>query len=140
MQLAIALGKRALVSGNPPVGALIVHNDQILGEGVESGKTTNDITNHAEILSIRDVIRNGYQDELSDSTIYTTHEPCIMCSYLIRHHKIPRIIFGMAVPHVGGYTSDFNVLCTRQVAKWGNEPEVVGGVLAEECEVLSNSK
>lgn len=137
MRLAIALGKRALASGNPPVGAIMVCNDQIIGEGIESGKSTNDITNHAEILSIRDAISNGHRDKLEGSTLYTTHEPCMMCSYVIRHHKIGSVVYGMAVAHIGGATSDFDLLCTSKVPNWGNGPEIIGGLLQEECRELS---
>ena len=137
MQLAVVLAKKALASCNPPVGTLIVHHDQILGEGIESGKSTHDITNHAEILAVRDAIRNGHQGKLADSILYTTHEPCIMCSYVIRHHKISKVIYGIAVAHVGGATSDFDLLCTRKVPKWGKGPEITGGILEKECRELS---
>lgn len=53
--------------------------------------------------------------------MYTTHEPCIMCSYMIRHHRIPEIIFGTAVPYIGGLTSQFGVLATEAVPKWGKQ-------------------
>ena len=51
----------------------------------------------------------GYRDMLGQSTLYTTHEPCIMCSYLIRHHRIPWVVYGVSVQHVGGVTSQYSV-------------------------------
>lgn len=137
MRSALALAKKALTSGNPPVGAVLVWDDEIIGEGIESGKTTNNITNHAEILAIQDAIQKGYSDRLPGSTLYTTHEPCIMCSYVIRQHRIGQIIFGVPVDHVGGYSSEFKVLCTEVVPKWGKRPVIMTNVLADECLLLS---
>ena len=62
MRNSLELGKQALAEGNSPVGSVIVYQDKIIGEGVEAGKTANDVTYHAEILAIRDAIKNGYQD------------------------------------------------------------------------------
>jgi tRNA(adenine34) deaminase len=137
MQQCLDLAKSALKTGNPPVGALIVWDGKIIGMGIESGKSTGDITNHAEILSVRDALKNGHADKLHLAHMYTTHEPCIMCSYLIRHHKIAEIIYGTSVPNVGGSTSQFNILSTEDVPKWGNKPKIIGDVCVEECDKLN---
>jgi len=133
MQICIEIAKIALESGNPPVGAIIVFNDKILGIGVESGKSTGDITNHAEILAVKDTISNGKGKLLKESVMYTTHEPCIMCSYVIRHYKIPKIVYSLPVDFIGGDTSKFSVLKTEHVPKWGKTPEIVSGI----CELDS---
>lgn len=137
MQQCLGLAKSALKAGNPPVGAVIVLDEKIIGTGIEAGKSTGDITNHAEILAIRDALKNGYSGKLHLASMYTTHEPCIMCSYMIRHHKIPEIIYGITVEHVGGLTSKYNVLAAEDVPKWGNKPNVISGVCAEECHALN---
>ncbi|WP_316738938.1 nucleoside deaminase [Pedobacter aquatilis] len=137
MHQCLQLAKLALAAGDPPVGVLIVFEDSILGKGIESGKSTGDITNHAEILAVRDVIKNGHLDKLSRSTMYTTHEPCIMCSYVLRHHQIPKIVYGTSVPFVGGFSSKFNVLSTSDVPKWGEGPEIVSGICINECVQLN---
>jgi tRNA(adenine34) deaminase len=137
MRHCISLAKTALAAGDPPVGAIIVFEGTVIGTGIESGRSTGDITNHAEILAVRDAIKNGYANRLYSSGMYTTHEPCIMCAYVIRHHRISEIIFGASVPFVGGATSRFNVLSTEDILKWGNSPRVISGVFAEECEQLS---
>lgn len=137
MQQCIALAEQALESGNAPVGAVVVFREQVIGKGIESGRSTNDVTNHAEILAIKDAIENGHQDLLSKSKMYSTHEPCIMCSYVIRHHKIPYIIYGSAVPFIGGATSSFNVLTTAGVPSWGAQPVVIGEICAKECSELT---
>lgn len=133
MQQCLELAKRALTAGDPPVGAVIVFDNKIIGKGIEAGKTTGDVTNHAEILAVRDAIENGYRDKLNVSTMYTTHEPCIMCSYVIRHHRIPKIVYGAAVPDVGGATSRFDILTSKDIAKWGNGPEIISGICLADC-------
>ncbi len=137
MQQCIELAKEALENGNPPVGSLIIHDDVIIGKGIESGKTTGDITNHAEIEAVRDAIERGNQHLLSHSEMYTTHEPCIMCSYVIRHHRIAHIIYGASVDSIGGHTSQFNLMDTQSIPQWGPKPQVTPGILESECRALS---
>ena len=137
MEKCISLAKKALEKGNPPVGAILVVDDKIIGSGIESGKSTGDITNHAEILAIRDAINSQNIKQLSKATMFTTHEPCIMCSYLIRHHKIPAIVYGSAVDYIGGHTSTFKILNTTAVPKWEDAPTIIENVLAGRCKALS---
>jgi len=147
MQQCLKLARLALAAGDPPVGVVIVHEGEIIGTGIESGKSTGDITNHAEILAVRDAIKNGHVDKLGLATMYTTHEPCIMCSYVLRHHHIPKIVYGTSVPFIGGSSSRFNILSTKDVPKWGDGPEIISGVCLDECiqlnedfkKVLANS-
>ncbi|MBT2622279.1 nucleoside deaminase [Chryseobacterium sp. ISL-6] len=133
----IELAKQALEKGNPPVGSLLVFNDKIIGRGIESGKSTGDITQHAEILAVKDALEKGYRDTLNQSILISTHEPCIMCSYLIRHHKIAKIVFGVSVPSVGGQSSEFKILETEIIPKWGKKPTIESGILQHECELLN---
>ena len=137
MHQCVSLAKVALAAGNPPVGALIVFEGNVIGTGIESGKSTGDITNHAEIIAIRTAIKNGYSDKLPQACLFTTHEPCIMCSYMIRHHRIPKIVYGTDVPYVGGFTSQFTILTTEDVPKWGNKPKVITGICLDECNTLN---
>lgn len=136
MHKCLQLAKEALNKGNPPVGAIMVINNKIIGEGIEAGKSSGDLTNHAEIVSIRDAIENGFLKDLHKAIMYTTHEPCVMCSYLIRHHKIPHIVFGTSVDYIGGYTSKFKILNTIEVPKWGNKPKITEGICKSKCEEL----
>ncbi len=137
MHQCLDLAKIALAEGNPPVGAIIVLDEKVIGTGIESGKSTGDITNHAEIMAIRDALKNGYSDKLHLASMYTTHEPCIMCSYMIRHHKIPEIVYGTSVPYIGGFTSKYDILATEDVPKWGIKPKVIGDICIEECNALN---
>jgi len=135
MKICIKIAKIALENGNPPVGAIIVNNGQVLGVGIESGRSTGDITNHAEILAVKDAISNGKGNVLNESVMYTTHEPCIMCSYVIRHYKLPKIVYSVPVNFIGGNTSKFSVLKTEDVPKWGKVPKIVSGI----CELESQN-
>ncbi|WP_267402829.1 MULTISPECIES: nucleoside deaminase [unclassified Chryseobacterium] len=134
----IELGKQALENGNPPVGSLLVFEDKIIGKGIESGKSSGDITQHAEILAVKDALANGYRDILNQAILFSTHEPCIMCSYFIRHYQIKKIVFGTSVPLVGGQTSEFKILETETIPKWGKKPEIESGILQQECEMLND--
>ncbi len=137
MHKCLQLANEALNKGNPPVGAILVVNDKVIGKGIEAGKSSGDLTNHAEIQSIRNAMENGHLNDLHRAIIYTTHEPCIMCSYLIRHHRIPHIVFGSSVKYIGGYTSKFNILSTMEVPKWGNVPKITKGICKTKCEQLT---
>lgn len=139
MTKCLELAKIALARNNPPVGAILVYRDAIIGEGIESGKSTRDITNHAEINAIRDAIKNNLEDKIGESVMYTTHEPCIMCSYVIRHHNFRKLVYGSKVSHVGGHTSNFKLLAAEGVPKWNVMPEIVSGVLEFECSTLINA-
>ncbi|PZF72767.1 nucleoside deaminase [Taibaiella soli] len=137
MRQCLSLAREALAAGNPPVGALLVYEGQIIGTGIESGKSTGDITNHAEILAIRDAINKGYSDKLSKACMYTTHEPCIMCSYVIRHHHIPELLYGISVTYVGGFTSVFEILSTAEIPNWGSAPKITNDICVDECAALN---
>lgn len=137
MEECIALARTAMANGNFPVGCVIVKNGTIIGKGSEAVKSSNDITNHAEIEAIRNALKNLGTGNLRECELYTTHEPCLMCSYVIRHHKIKTVIYGAPVDHVGGVTSDLKVMLTTKVPHWGTPPVIISHVLEKECKLLS---
>jgi tRNA(adenine34) deaminase len=139
MNQCLDLAKIALAAGDPPVGAIIVLEGKIIGSGIESGRSTGDVTNHAEILAVREAVKKGFSSDLHLATMYTTHEPCIMCSYVIRHYKIPKLVYGITVPVVGGLSSRFDILITEDVPKWGSGPQITGGICLPECEQLNEA-
>lgn len=110
--------------GESPVGSIVVLEGKVVGEGIEAGKGKQDVTCHAEVEAIRQAVKTVGKD-LSGATLYTTHEPCILCSYVIRHHRISRVVIRQKVAHIGGATSVFPVLTTRSVALWDEPPEVL---------------
>ncbi len=137
MKMCLKLSEQALKNGDPPVGAILVVGDEVVGQGIESGRTTNDITNHAEILAIKDAMNKGFQNSLAQARMYTTHEPCLMCAYVIRHHKVAEIIYGTSVEHIGGHTSGFPILSTEDVPKWKNAPKITSGICQKDCDKLT---
>jgi tRNA(adenine34) deaminase len=68
--------------------------------------------------------------------LYTTAEPCLLCSFAIREARIERIVIGTSVPHIGGATSPYPILSAADVPPWGAPPTIVWGVLQKECEAL----
>lgn len=139
MHRCIALARIAQARGDSPVGAVIVRNSEVVAEGIEAGKTTQDVTRHAEVEAISVARKVLDTSDLSDCLLVTTHEPCILCSYAIRHHRIPLVVFGVAVGEIGGYNSELAVLKDRSVKRWGEAPEVIGGVLEKECRAFVGS-
>ena len=120
-------------------GAIVVKDNTVIGIGVEAGKSSKDITRHAEIEAVKNALQKNKLNNLEGSTLYTTHEPCIMCSYVLRHYKLQTIVYGSPVDHVGGITSGLKVMLTTQVPDWGPPPKIIGNILKEECEYLSET-
>lgn len=136
MRRCIELGRIAKQRGESPVGAVIAKGDQVIAEGIESGKTHKDITYHAEIEAVRNAILTLGKTDLSDCIMVTTHEPCIMCSYVIRHHRIKLVVFGLATGEIGGYSSGLPVLATSTVSTWAAPPKIIDRILEQECRKL----
>ncbi len=117
------LAEIAATRNESPVGSVVVMIDQMIGQGIESSKFYQDITYHAEVEAIRDAVKK-YGTDLSGATLYTTHEPCILCSYVIRHHRISRVVIKKAVAYVGGASSRFPILTTSDIPVWVSPPIV----------------
>ena len=118
------LAIEASTTGNTPVGSIIVLDGSIIGEGKESTRQDNVVTRHAEIEAIRDALRRAGDQKLTGCILYTTHEPCILCSYAIRHYRISEIVFEKAVLALGGYSSSWLILTVDGVESWGRPPLV----------------
>lgn len=136
MRKCLSLAQIAKARGDSPVGSILVQNGKVVGEGIEGGKTYRDITFHAEIEAIRNARTYLGKTDLSDCILVTTHEPCIMCSYVIRHHKIQLIIVGLSTGEIGGYSSALPLLVDRSISKWAEPPKIIEGILEEECRAL----
>lgn len=136
MRRCIQLARLAQARGESPVGAVIVRNGEVVADGIEAGKSAQDITRHAEVEAISAARKALGTSDLSDCLLVTTHEPCILCSYAIRHHRIPLVVFGVATGEIGGYGSALAVLKDRTVKRWDEPPQVIGGVLEGECRAL----
>ena len=120
-----ALAIDAANNGESAVGALIVRDNKIISEAGESTKLKNDITCHAEIEAIRHAVKKLKSNDLSNCILYTTHEPCIMCSYVIRYYRIKEVVFLKPVEFLGGFTSSMPLLISENVpAHWRKPPAI----------------
>lgn len=136
MRRCIELANIAKKRGDSPVGSLIVKDGQVVAEGIEGGKTHKDITFHAEIEAVRNATASLGKTDLSDCFLVTTHEPCIMCSYVIRHHKIGLVVVGVRTGEIGGYSSTLPVLTDSTISSWSTPPVIIDNILEQECKEL----
>ena len=130
MQQAISQAKTAAKNNEVPVGAVLVHDNQVIGEGWNKPICTHDPTAHAEIIALRDGAFKLKNYRAVHSTLYVTLEPCIMCVGAIVHARVQRVVFGAADPKAGAVMSAFQLGDTQ---KLNHRVEYVGGLLADEC-------
>ncbi len=135
MKSCIDLALVAKARGDAPVGAVVVQGGIIIAEGIEGGTTKKDITFHAEIEAIREANLMTGNTDLSDCILYTTHEPCIMCSYVIRHARIQMVVFGISMVELGGVHSFYPLLTDTKIKKWGKPPRIAKGILEREIKI-----
>lgn len=120
------LGEKAALMGEAPVGSVILRGEKIISEASEASKNKNDVTCHAELEAIRTAVKKLKTNDLSGCTIYSTHEPCIICSYAIRFYKIKKVVFKHTVGSFGGISSSMPLLLTKEVPiHWGEVPEII---------------
>ena len=136
MRRCIELADLARKTGDFPVGALIVQDSRIISEATEAVRANFDITAHAETLAIRRACSILRSIDLSGCILYTTAEPCWMCSYAVRQTRIKQLIVGTTVPYVGGVSSKYPLLADSEISCWPPAPNVSFGILGEECERL----
>lgn len=130
MKHALALADRAEQQGEVPVGAVVVHQGKVVGEGWNQTITLNDATAHAEILALREAGKKIGNYRLLDTTLYVTLEPCTMCAGAMVHARIKRLVFGAQDLKTGAAGSVFNIVDTEQL---NHRVEIERGILAECC-------
>ncbi|RDL45445.1 tRNA adenosine(34) deaminase TadA [Marinomonas piezotolerans] len=136
MSKAMELASAAAAENEIPVGAIVVLNDQVIGQGYNSPITCCDPTAHAEIQAIRDACANVNNYRLPESTLYVTLEPCSMCAGAIIHARIEKVVYGATEPKSGVAESQQTFFDHPFL---NHHVKVVGGVLAEQAGVqLSN--
>lgn len=133
MRQAIRLALLARERGDTPVGSVVIQNGCIIGEGIEAVKAESDLTAHAEIRAIQDACRRLNTLHLTGCTLFTTVEPCLMCSFVIRGARVSRVVIGRLVPHIGGFSSKYPLLTDPGIPGWSSPPLVITGLLEEEC-------
>ena len=130
MQYALRLAERAEQEGEVPVGAVLVLNDEIIGEGWNRPIAAHDPTAHAEVMALRAGAAKMGNYRLNDTTLYVTLEPCVMCAGAMVHARIKRLVFGASDPKSGAIVSVFNILDS---ARLNHRVEYVSGILSDEC-------
>jgi len=130
MRRALELADIAMMSGEVPVGAVLVHEDHVIAMGYNQPIAAHDPTAHAEIVALREGGRLLDNYRLEDTTLYVTLEPCPMCATAIVHARVRRVVFGAWDPKAGGAGSIVNIFTLPQL---NHRVDVFGGVLMEEC-------
>lgn len=130
MNKALALAAIAEELGEIPVGAVLVKDGLLVGEGHNASISLNDPSAHAEMMAIRDAGRRLNNYRLVDCTLYVTLEPCPMCAGLLVHSRITRLVFGAADLRTGAAGSVMNLLQNPQL---NHQLEITAGVLQQCC-------
>ena len=136
MQRAVELAKKAEAQDEVPVGAVIVLDNQIIGEGWNQPISSDDPTAHAEIMALRDAGEKIGNYRLPNVSIYVTLEPCIMCAGAIIHARLSRLVYAVDDPKTGACGSVFNLLQTDEL---NHKVDIEKGVMEEECQSLIRS-
>ncbi len=135
IRAAMDEARKAEAIGEVPIGAVVVHNDEIIGRGYNLRETGLDPTAHAEMIAIKEASRTLGAWRLLGCTLYVTLEPCPMCAGAIVQARVPLVVYGATDPKAGCAGTLMNLL---QEERFNHRCEVIGGVLGEECgELLS---
>src|SRR2546427_8581732 len=130
MRVALERAAAAQASGEVPVGAVLVREAAVIATGANCPISSNDPTAHAEIAALRAGGRALGSYRLTDTTLYVTLEPCIMCASAIVHARVRRLVFGAWEPRAGAAGSITNVFMLPGL---NHRVDVFGGVLMNEC-------
>lgn len=130
MRHALTLAQRAQAEGEVPVGAVLVQDDEIIGEGWNRPIGLHDPSAHAEMLALRAAAQKVGNYRLPGSTLYVTLEPCVMCAGAIIHARVSRLVFGAHDPKAGGVHSVYDVIANPRL---NHRLEWTGGVMENEC-------
>lgn len=133
MRRALARAAEAAESGEVPVGAVVVHDGRVVGEGFNQPIATHDPTAHAEVMALRAAAHALGNYRLTDATLYVTVEPCLMCVGAMIHARIGLVVFGATEPKAGALQSMTNA---HELAGLNHRLTVIGGVLADDSRQL----
>lgn len=136
MRQALDLAQEAAKLGEVPVGALIVHKNQIIGTGINRREIDRDALSHAEINAIRAACRHLDAWRLADCQLFVTLEPCIMCTGAIQQARIAEVYFGAVDPKAGACGSLYRI---NEDDRLNHRFRAVGAILADESRELLQS-
>lgn len=136
MKMAIEEAQTALKHSDVPVGAIIVHENKVIGKGHNQVELLSDPTAHAEMIAISSAAATLDDKLLNDCTMYVTLEPCPMCAGAIVWSRIGRLVIGALDAKAGACGSLFNIAGSE---KLNHKPEIIHSILEDECaELLTN--
>jgi len=130
MRAALELAAKAADLGEVPVGAVVVRDGEVVGEGHNRPIGLNDPTGHAEILALRDAGQRLGNYRLPGCELFVTLEPCAMCAGAIQHARISRLVYGAPDQKTGACGSAVDLFANE---KLNHHASVVSGLLADEC-------
>lgn len=133
MKEALKAAQDAYDAGEVPIGAVIVHNGEIIGRGFNRRNTEGNPLCHAEIIAINEAAHSMGDWRIEECTMYVTVEPCPMCAGAIVQARIPRVVYGAKNPKAGCAGSVLDVL---NEPKLNHQVDVTEGVLKEECAAM----
>ncbi len=134
MRVALSEASLALSTGDVPIGAVVLDADgSIIGRGHNAREALRDPTAHAEILALRSAASVRREWRLDGCTLVVTLEPCAMCAGAVVLARVARLVYGAIDPKAGAVGSLWDLVRDRRL---NHRPEVVTGVLAEECGAL----
>ena len=136
MRLALAEAQQALAEDEVPVGAVIVHGEQVIAAAHNQREQLNDPTAHAEMIAITQAATALEDWRLEGCTLYVTLEPCIMCSGAILQARIPVVVYGATDTKAGAVNSLFHLLSDTRL---NHRCQVIPGQLAQPCGELLTS-
>jgi len=133
MAVALEEAKKALASGEVPVGAVVVYEGEIIARGHNLKETLQDPTAHAEMVVIREAAKKLQSWRLDDCTLYVTLEPCPMCAGAIVQARIPTLVYGATDLKAGAVESVVNLVQHKLL---NHQAEVLAGIREEECKQI----
>jgi len=136
MQAALEEARAASDAGEVPIGAVLVHDGQILARSGNRTIRDNDPTAHAEIIVLREAARRLGNYRLAGATLYVTIEPCSMCAGAIIQARVSRLVYGADDPKGGAVCTCFQILSDPRL---NHQVEVTSGVLASDCAAVIQS-
>ena len=133
MYSALEQARRAFEIEEVPIGAIVVHQDEIIGEGYNQRETLSDPTAHAEMIAITQAAQALGSWRLENCVLYVTLEPCPMCAGAVVLARLPMVVYGAADPKAGACHTLYQIPSDPRL---NHRAQVVGGVLAERCGAL----
>jgi tRNA(adenine34) deaminase len=133
MRVALDEARTAALHGDVPVGAVVIHEGNIIAQRHNERELTGDPTAHAEVLALRDASQKIGGWRLDECTLVVTLEPCVMCAGAAQSSRIGRLVYGAANFEAGATASLYNVMSDPRL---GHNPPVEHGLLAEESAAL----